>query len=159
MIITSLNTTGLWSTLISCQRSSRKPASCQVASHIDSHDFDENYKSSYKRFHSTETALLKVKSDFLQYVDNNKTVLLVLLGMSAAFDMVHHPTLLQRLRDRFGICDSVQFWFRSYFENLTMRVSIKNVLSDDHVLNYSLPQGSIIGPQGFILYTSLYIAD
>ena len=35
-----------------------------------------------------------------------------------------------------------------------MRVSIKNVLSDEHVLNYSLPQGSIIGPQGFILYTS-----
>ena len=38
--------------------------------------------------------------------------------------------------------------------NRTLRVSIKNVLSDEHVLNYSLPQGSIIGPQGFILYTS-----
>ena len=35
-----------------------------------------------------------------------------------------------------------------------MRVSINNVLSDEHVLNYSLPQGSIIGPQGFILYTT-----
>ena len=31
---------------------------------------------------------------------------------------------------------------------------MKTVLSDDHILNYSLPQGSIIGPQGFILYTS-----
>ena len=131
-----------------------KAASCQVTSHIDSNDLGENYQSSYKRFHSTETALLKVKSDFLQYVDNNKTVLLVLLDMSGAFDTVDHPTLLQELRDRFGICDSDLSWFRSYFENRTMRVSIKNILSDDHVLNYSLPQGSIIGPQGFISYTS-----
>ena len=95
----------------------------------------------------TETALLKVKSDF-------QTVLLVLLGMSAASDIVDHPILLQRLRDRFGLRESVASWFQSYFENRTIRVSIKNVLSDEHVLNCYLPQGSIIGPQGFILYTS-----
>ena len=35
-----------------------------------------------------------------------------------------------------------------------MSVLIKNLLFNEHVLNYSLPQGSIIGPQGFILYTS-----
>ena len=58
-----------------------KAASCQVTNHIDSNDLGENYQSSYKRFHTTETALLKVKSDFLQYVDNNKTVLLVLLRL------------------------------------------------------------------------------
>ena len=28
------------------------------------------------------------------------------------------------------------------------------MFSDDHILKYSLPQGSIIGPQGFIMYTS-----
>ena len=95
-----------------------------------------------------------MKSDFSQYVDNNKTVLLVLLDMSAAFDTVDHPILIQRLRDRFGLRESVASFFQSCFENRTMRVSIKNVLSDEHVLNYSLPQGSIIGPQGFILYTS-----
>ena len=74
--------------------------------------------------------------------------------MSAAFDTVDHPTLLQRLRDRFGMCDSVVSWFRSYFENRTTRVSIKNASSHKHILNYSLPQGSIIGPQCFILYIS-----
>ena len=125
-----------------------------MTGHIDSNGLGENYQSSYKKFHSTETALLKVKSDFLQYFDNNKTVLLMLLDMSAAFDTVDHPILLQRLRDLFGLRESVVSWFRSYFENRTVRVSINNVLSDEHVLNYSLPQGSIIGPQGFILYTT-----
>ena len=131
-----------------------KAASCQVGSHIDRNDLGERNQSSYKKFHSTETALLKVKSDFLQYVDDSKSVLLVLLDMSAAFDTVDHPILLQRLRDRFGMCDSVVSWFRSYFENRTTRVSIKNASSHKHILNYSLPQGSIIGPQCFILYIS-----
>ena len=94
-----------------------KAASYQVTNHIDSNDLGENYQSSYKRFHSTETALLKVKSDILQYVDNNKTVLLVLLDMSAAFDTVDHPILLQRLRNRFGLRESVASWFQSYFES------------------------------------------
>ena len=33
-----------------------------------------------------------------------------------------------------------------------MRVMINNVMSEQHILNYSVPQGSIIGPQGFIMY-------
>ena len=31
---------------------------------------------------------------------------------------------------------------------------ISNVMSQQHVLNYSVPQGSIVGPQGFIMYTN-----
>ena len=131
-----------------------KAASCQVTNHIGRYVLGENYQSSYKRFHSTKTALLKVKSDFLQYVDKNKTVVLVSLDMSVAFDSIDHPILIQRLKDRFGLHESVASWFQSHFENRTMRVSIKNVLSDEHALNYSLSQGSIIRPQSFILYTS-----
>ena len=111
-----------------------KAASCQVTNHIDSNDLGESYQSSYKRFHSTETALLKVKSDFLQYVDNNKTVLMVLLDMSAAFDTVDHPIILQRLGDRFELREFVASWFQSYFETHTMGVSMGNVLSGGHVL-------------------------
>ena len=74
-----------------------------------------------------------MKSDLLQYVDNNKTVLSVLVDMSATIDTVDHPILLQRFRDLFGLRESVESWFQSY---RTIRVSIKKVLPDEHVLNY-----------------------
>jgi hypothetical protein len=95
---------------------------------------------------------LKVKNDALQYLDKNKAILMVLLDMSAAFDTVDHGILLQRLENVFGLQGPVISWFRTYLTNRTTRVSIGGDFSVDHVLTYSLPQGSIIGPQGFILY-------
>ena len=131
-----------------------KAASNQVTTYVDNHNLGETNQSAYRRFHSTETALLKVKSDILQHVDHGKIVFLVLLDMSAAFDTVDHPILLERFKTQFGIDGSVLSWFNSYLDNRNVRVSVNNNLSNEHILTYSLPQGSIIGPQGFIMYTS-----
>ena len=56
-----------------------KAASRQVMDHVDSIYLGEPLQSSYKRHHSAETALLKVKNDLLCSLDNNKAVLMVLL--------------------------------------------------------------------------------
>lgn len=73
-----------------------KAASCQVMAHVDSNNLGEPLQSSFKRHHSTETALLKVKNGLLHSLDNNKAVLMVLLDMSAAFDTVDHHILVAR---------------------------------------------------------------
>ena len=83
----------------------------QVMDHVDSNYLGEPLQSSYKRHHSTETALLKVKNDLLCSLDNNKAVLMVLLDMSAAFDTVDHDILLDRLESKFGIKHMVKSWF------------------------------------------------
>ena len=131
-----------------------KAASCQVMDHVDSNALGEILQSSYKRHHSTETALLKVKNDLLLSLDNDKAVLMVLLDMSAAFDTVDHDIMLQRLTTSFGIHGSVKSWFRTYLKDRITKVCIDGDFSAEHTLKYSLPQGSIIGPHGFILYTS-----
>jgi hypothetical protein len=55
------------------------------------HLFPEN-QSSYRRYHSTETALLRVHSDLVRAVDRKHVVALVLLDLSSAFDTVDHTT-------------------------------------------------------------------
>ena len=130
-----------------------KAATCQVINHLNSSGLDEVYQSAYKKHHSTETALLMVKNNIVQSLDNNRAVLLVLLDMSAAFDTVDHDILLNRLKNSFGLKAAVISWFRTYLSSRTTRVSIKGTLSDDHLLLYSLPQGSIVGPHGFLMYT------
>ena len=98
--------------------------------------------------------MLKVKNDILQSLDKGNAVFMVLLYMSAAFDTVDHSILLHRLQTRFGMGGVVESWFSTYLHNRTVKVNVKNTFSKEHLLTYSLPQGSIIGPQGFKLYTA-----
>ena len=72
------------------------------------------HHSSYRHFHSTETALLQVESDKLSNMDKQEVTLLVLLDLSAAFDTVDLNTLTNILESDFGICGDFLKWFRSY---------------------------------------------
>ena len=110
-------------------------------------------QSAYRPKHSTETALLKVKSDIVCEIDNRRAIFLVLLDLSAAFDTIDHDILTNRLSNDFGFRGNVVSWFRSYLYRRTCKVKIANEFSDSHVLNFGLPQGSCVGPQMFSFYT------
>ena len=58
----------------------------------------EQFQSTYRKGHSTETTLLNLKRDFLNAIDNKKVVCLALLDLSTVFDMVNHCLLLNRLK-------------------------------------------------------------
>ena len=61
------------------------------------------FQSAYRRFHSTETALLRVISDILKAADQQQVTLLGLLDLSAAFDCVDREILLARLQRGMGL--------------------------------------------------------
>ena len=110
----------------------------------------EGMQSAYHADHSTEMALLKVKTDILNDMDNKKVNFLILLDLSAAFDMVSFCLLMNRLLNRFGITGTVLQWIESYLTEQTQRVMIDEFSSDPVMLKCGVPQGSVLGP---ILYT------
>ena len=122
--------------------------------HAVDQGLDCKFQSAYKKHHSTETALLKVKNDLLMNMDYQHMTLLVLLDLSAAFDTVSHDTLLDRLNTRFGVSGIALQWLQSYLADRSQRVSINGVLSDRFELRHRVPQGSCLGPLLFSLYTS-----
>ena len=111
-------------------------------------------QSSYREFHSTETALLRIKNDILMNLNKQHLTLLVLLDLIAAFDTVDHVMLLNRLNSNFGISGSVLSWFRPYLHNLSQSVSVNGETSRSFDVKHSVPQGSCLGPLLFILYVS-----
>ena len=62
--------------------------------------------------------------------------------------------LLQHLQNNLGISGKSIQWIRSYLESRVYQVQVDGVLSDMHSLDFGVPQGSVLGPLGFILYTS-----
>ena len=130
-----------------------KVVATQLKMHIQVNKLDEVYQSAYKSNCSTETALLKVKSDVLNAVDRGEVVFIVLLDLSAAFDTVDHNLLLKCLHDNFGVTGTVLEWFASYLESRTSYVNINGVSSDQSRLIYGVPQGSVLGPLLYVMYT------
>ena len=81
-------------------------------------------------------------------------MLLLLLDLSAAFDTVDHSTLLLRLRTRFGVKGSALAWFESYLASRKYYVQVEGCKSSLRSLDSGVPQGSVLGPLLYVLYTS-----
>ena len=79
----------------------------QITEYTSKIGMAEQYQSAYKAAHSTETALLKVKMDILSALDRKEAMCLILLDLSTAFDAVNHEMLLNCLKFRFGMTNTV----------------------------------------------------
>ena len=110
------------------------------------------FQSAYKKYHSTETALLKVQNDILRDIDKKKVALLLLLDLSAAFDTIDHEILLKRLEKFYKVSGSALKWFRSFLTNRTQSIMINDEVSEPKFLKYGIPQGSVLGPLLFTAY-------
>ena len=87
-------------------------------------------------------------------MNRQHVTLLVFLDSSAAFDTIDHLTLLDRLRDKFGMYGVVLEWFRSYLTDRSQQVIIGSDRSRSMDVHYGVPQGSCLGPFLFSIYTS-----
>ena len=131
-----------------------KAVSYQRTNYLRDNDLEESLQSAYKTFHSTETALVKAHNDIVSAIDNQSYIILLLLDLSAAFDTVDHKILLQRLSCRFGINGKAPRWLKSYLENRKQVVNVKGATSCSKDLRCGVPQGSVLGPILYVLYTS-----
>ena len=131
-----------------------RAVSHQLESYLQSVDLLPPHQSAYRKGHSTETALAKVCADLITSMDAGNHALLALLDLSSAFDTVDHTILLERLSRSFAIRDVALEWLRSYLSGRYYTVRHGGSESSKRSTPFGVPQGSVLGPLLFILYTA-----
>ncbi|KAK3521503.1 hypothetical protein QTP70_007968 [Hemibagrus guttatus] len=124
----------------------------QLSDYLLQNNLHDPNQSGFKAAHSTETALLAVTEKLHAARSAKLSSVFILLDLSAAFDTVNHKTLLSTLRS-LGICGTAWEWFASYLDGRSYQVTWKGLTSAPRRLSTGVPQGSVLGPLLFSLYT------
>lgn len=124
----------------------------QLQSFLLDNSINEVFQSGFKALYSTEVALLKVSNDIFLTTGSGKSMALVLLDLSVAFDLVYHNILLSHLESCVEFHGTVLQWFGSYLSNRCFTVHLGHYSSSNIPLGCGVSQGSILGPVLFSLY-------
>ena len=99
---------------------------------------------------------MSVLEGLLTKSDRKLVSVLALLDLSAAFDTLDHAILLRRLESTFGISGLALSWFESYLSDRTQSVVVDGLMSTPIPLVLGVPQGSVLGPVLFTLYSQCH---
>ena len=118
-----------------------KVVASRLNDHMSLNGLHDLMQSAYKKFHSTESALLNIFDDVLCALDLKRLAMMIIQDLSAAFDTVDHEILLNRLEKRLGIQGKALAWFKSYLSNRTQSVRVNGVYSESRPPKFGVPQG------------------
>jgi hypothetical protein len=131
-----------------------KVVAMQLVAYLEGNKLLPQNQSGFRKFHSTETLLLRLLSDIYGAIDRTQLTLLALFDVSAAFDTVDHEILLERLSVTFGLSGAFYKWIDSFLRERSLCVVHGSSRSSWVPAQYGLPQGSVLGPILYIIYTS-----
>ena len=73
----------------------------QLINHCNTNCLIPDFQSAYRENYSTETSLIRMCNDILWSMEKQQITMMVILDLSAAFDMVDHNILLDILQDHY----------------------------------------------------------
>ena len=133
-----------------------KAAQVQLQKHFDRQSLLPNHQSAYRQHYTTETTLLNMCDNILNPImETQKCTSSVSLDLSAAFNTINHKILTGILKSYFRISDHALAWISTYLLKGKFLVQIGQLTSKMIEIDFSVPQGCILGPILFNCYASM----
>ena len=124
----------------------------QVEAHFSLNNLWHPNHHGFKAHHSTATAIAQIYDFWIRSAENKELTAAMLLDLSAAFDVVDHQILLDKLK-LYNFSPKTLSWFKAYLQERKQVVVVESKVSDaKEVGKQGVPQGSLLGPILFIIF-------
>ena len=125
----------------------------QIVEYMNSNNLFHPNHHGFRAHHSPTSAMIQMYDTWVQAVDKGELTGVCMLDMSAAFDVVDHSILLDKLK-LYGFDVKALSWIEDYLFGRTQAVYIDGALSPFLAVHEGIPQGSILGPLCYVLFTN-----
>ena len=126
---------------------------CQLVNYFNLNNLFSPNQFAYLKNHSTQTALHSIIDKCITNIDSGNVNIIAFLDLSKGFDVLNKDILLYKLQ-KYGIDKTNLAWFNSYLSNRQQYVCNGQDISDFQTINIGVPQGTILGPILFLVYTN-----
>ena len=125
----------------------------QLYPYLEHHDILVKNQNGFRKQHGTADTIFKLLSHIIDNFNKNNVTIAIFIDFKKAFDTLNHKILLQKLA-KFNTSQNLTNWFKSYLTNRSQVTFANGVTSPFASLSHGVPQGSILGPMLFNLYTT-----
>lgn len=123
----------------------------RICGFIEKYKLISDKQYGFREARSTQDAIAHLTSLIYKAMDESKPALCIFVDLAKAFDTVSHPDLLETLHNA-GFRDRAYHLMKSYLSDREQCVKIENEISERKIVQYGVPQGTVLGPILFTLY-------